>query len=262
MTNSKYWKERGAKARIQLLDKTIENMERELATTYRGVSSTIIAELKALYLEAETLNDLYRYNRYYEILNQIDALLTELTGKQEVYISKELTKLYESNRDVLKIEIGAVGAAKVAKNTVERAVFSAWCADGMVWSDRIWKNKTLLRTALEKTMVEMVGAGKSVDYATKELMGVMNVGYNNAVRIIRTESAHVQNVSTADLYKEVGIEKYQILTEDDCCDECEELAQHTYRVDDIVIPAHPNCRCCMVAVDKPDQERPRPKRGR
>ena len=72
--------------------------------------------------------------------------------------------------------------------------------------------------------------------------------YNNARRLVRTETARVQNRATQDRYREAGFTKYQVIAEPDCCDVCADLTTQVFDIDDLVIPAHPNCRCAMAAI--------------
>ena len=72
--------------------------------------------------------------------------------------------------------------------------------------------------------------------------------YNNARRLVRTETARVQNRATQDRYKEAGFTKWRVIAEPDCCDVCADLAEQVFDIDDLVIPAHPNCRCAMSAI--------------
>ena len=70
-------------------------------------------------------------------------------------------------------------------------------------------------------------------------MADFGVSFSNAQRLVRTELAHVQNESTQDLYKSEGVTKYRILAESDACDECLEMAEEVFAIDELVIPAHP-----------------------
>ena len=72
--------------------------------------------------------------------------------------------------------------------------------------------------------------------------------YNNARRLVRTETARVQSRATQDRYREAGFTKYRIIAEPDCCEVCAVLAEQVFDIDELVIPAHPNCRCAMAAI--------------
>ena len=253
-TMSKYWTKRDIKQRQKLLSKTINETDKELALQYRKVAERLKIKLQNTYREIleskkdETIlvSDLYRYNKYYETLADINNELNKLNESSVKILGKQLPLMYRENTKLLNKQMGLY--SKADKYAVNVAVNSIWCADGKNWSTRIWTNKALLANKLETTLVDAVASGVSIDTLTKNIMADFGVSFSNAQRLVRTELAHVQNVSTADRYKDAGVSKYTIIAEDDACDECLELAEQEFDINNIVIPAHPNCRCCMIPV--------------
>ena len=107
--------------------------------------------------------------------------------------------------------------------------------------------------ALQEELVESVATGKSVDRVTKGIMDKLNVSYNNARRLARTELSHTYNQSTLNRYIEAGITDVQILTveDDHTCEECKAMHKKIFPITDApLIPIHPNCRCVYQAVIK------------
>ena len=43
----------------------------------------------------------------------------------------------------------------------EEAVNSIWCADGLHWNDRVWKNMELLQQSLEQGIIDTITRGVS-----------------------------------------------------------------------------------------------------
>jgi hypothetical protein len=69
--------------------------------------------------------------------------------------------------------------------------------------------------------------------------------------------ARVYNTASADRYKEAGFTYYKILVADEWngwpCDDCIEAGNEPpKRLDDLVVPIHPNCRCCIIPVIEED----------
>lgn len=74
--------------------------------------------------------------------------------------------------------------------------------------------------------------------------------YSNTKRLVVTELAHVQVLSTIDTYKQNGVTQYRLITEPDCCDECNDESNEVFPIDDEehLPPLHPRCRCSVLAV--------------
>lgn len=270
--NKAYWRRREMRQRAHLYNKTVTELDRELGRQYLRVSK----DLKRLFLSTiEELkskdgviepSDLYKSDRYYKLMNQCNDELSNLALKQQKVLENRLMEVYEEQslieRGALKDRFGLYNVldTDTARSVVERV----WCSDGQDLSDRIWKNKDFLMTRLEEGLFGFVSRGQptaqlvtdliadQIGPTAAEMGSVMDdafrEAYNNARRLVRTETAHVQNTATQDRYRDAGFTKYRIIAEPDCCEVCADLAEQVFDIDELVIPAHPNCRCAMAAI--------------
>ena len=79
-------------------------------------------------------------------------------------------------------------------------------------------------------------------------MNDLNVSYNTANRLIRTEASYTFNSANKERYQEMGAKQIEIFIEDDACEECQNL-KGVYDFDVVpIVPIHPNCRCCYLPV--------------
>lgn len=109
-------------------------------------------------------------------------------------------------------------------------------------------------------MMDIITTGKSYKQLSAALANDMGVGYRQAERLIRTESARVAIQSSLDTYSEVGVDKVKVITAHDdrvCSEECEEHKGKIIPIREVEIgvnvpPFHPNCRCDIVAVWEDD----------
>ena len=61
--------------------------------------------------------------------------------------------------------------------------------------------------------------------------------------------AHLQTEAAAARYKDYGIKKVEVLAEDAGCGHCNKLNHKKFGIyEKMPIPAHPNCRCCIIPV--------------
>lgn len=279
--NKTYWRRREMRQRAKLYDKTVTDLDTELGKQYMRVGK----DLKRLFIETiEELkdadgvimpSDLYKSERYYRLMNQVNEELSDLALKQTKAIESGLVTCYEEQSIMLAREMNTFGLyAAIDKNAAKTVIREIWCNDGRGFSDRIWRNKDILVERLEQSLFDFVSRGqptRTIGYENGKPTGVMfdlisdqtglptseltnildddfRTAYNNARRLVRTETAHVQNRATQDRYREAGFTKYRILAEPDCCDVCADLQEQVFDIDDLVLPAHPNCRCAMVAI--------------
>lgn len=259
--SNQYWATRN---RDLLFNRALGRAETQLADEYIRCYETTLSQLSSLYDEiiADNVNgrgyvlasDLYRYDRYYELLNNLQANLVSLGRAENVIMEQRLTELYLNNRQLVQNELDLQSA--VSPQHIKSAINATWCRDGKNWSSRVWTNKDALQELVKKGIVDCIARGASKDELVKELRKNFNTGFSNADRIARTELNFVQNQAAFDEYKASGITRYQILSthDDRTCDEpCEAEDGKIYFLNEASVgvnypPFHPNCRCGVLAV--------------
>lgn len=262
MKSKDYWNTREIKARERILDKHIYNSEKALAKQYQRMEKAIEKQAESLYndillkagTEKATVSDLYRFNKYYDLVADLQKRLTKLNLQSSAVIQSNLTSMYKQNYKLIGQQLGLV--TKVDPNRVKIVTDNVWVG-GVNWSKRLWTNQTVLAQKVEDGLVDCVATGAKPEKLTKTIMDTFGQGYNEASRLVRTELNYVQNQSTKDKYEEAGIEEYNFLAELDerTCDVCWKLDFKRFRLDEAVVgenypPIHPNCRCTVLAVIK------------
>ena len=245
-----YWEAREQEA---LYNELLKEGEKQLIAQYRRSAYTVLSLLLDLYAGGvPTITDIYKYNRYYELLGLLNNDLKALGAKEVAITTTLLTDMYIKNKAI-------IGDGKMLLPTspreVEMVINKIWCADGKHWSSRIWTHKDELANKLRNGIVDCISRGVSKDELTKELMRIYGTEYYKADRIARTELNYVQNQSTLNRYKEMGVEKYKILSTHDgrTCDKCADLDGKIFPIDKAEIgvnfpPFHSNCRDTILAV--------------
>lgn len=266
--NNAYWKSRTLKQRARLFNRAVSELDGELARQYQRVAKRLKIEILNLVEVSRnadgelSVSDLYKEGRYYKLMNQINTELEKLGLKQIDSIGGTLADVYEKQSAITAGEFGLYST--VDTEAAKMVVNELWCSDGKGFSDRIWKNKQALTDKLEQSLFDFVSRGQPTAQLEKDLisqqMGApfrslgdildddFKEAYNNARRLARTETARIQNRATQDRYREAGFTKYRIIAEPDCCEVCDDLSKEVFDIDDLVIPAHPNCRCAMSAI--------------
>ena len=236
-----------------LYDSTLQDTERQLLPEYQRVYRETSTKLKGIYWEIQeakaddTLlaSDLYRYDKYYKVVNELQEKIYALGGYEKGVLEDELIALYHENSRILGAEFGI---PPLSDAKAVQAMNTIWCQDGMLWSDRIWKHKAQLINLVEQGMVNTITTGANSKELAKSIQQAFGTSWYDAQRLARTELAHIMNKAALDQYAEAGVEHYKVLVADGPCPICEELAQKEWTIDELVIPAHPNCRCCTIGV--------------
>lgn len=262
---SNYWYNRITKENNKATDKTIEQLNKQMAEMYKRSFNNISNDISKLYdkIQAESLtgevamNDFYKYNRYYELQAQINQQL-KAVGEKEIKLDNEkFNQLYTKVQEITDNGIPTEYINPIYNTfnlDASQVVGNVWSVDGKNFSSRIWDNKTLLQDKLINGIKNCIVRGLPKDKLVSQIMKDMNVGFNQSDRIVRTESAYIMNTACTNSYKKAGIQKVKTIVAKDerLCDIC---GKHNGEIHDISIATvgvaylfHPNCRCTIIPI--------------
>lgn len=151
----------------------------------------------------------------------------------------------------------AFGIIPLDDKRVESVLKKPW--SGESYSERLWKDTDkLAQTVKEQILIQILTGKKDSDIA-KGIAERFGVGYNDARRLIRTESAYVTNQMALEAYKDTGVDKYIYLAILDLRTSkiCQSLDKKTFNVKDAQVgenypPMHPWCRSTTMAWMPPE----------
>lgn len=256
-----YWKDRAQAARQTLLNKSKKEIDRKLKKYYINVSKQLINDYTSLYdqvLQKQAAGEqispatLYNLDKYWSMQAQTRKRLNKFGAHQQSLLSKVFEVFYQKSYESVTVE-GLTAFKTLDDRAVRQVLDSIWTTDGKSWSQRIWSNVAQLQSTLEEGLVECVATGKKTSYLKKVLQDRFNVSYSRADTLVRTEMAHIQTEAAKQRYIDYGIQQVEIWADEDerRCDVCGKLHQKKYPVGaPVPLPAHPNCRCCIVPVVK------------
>lgn len=254
-----YWKERLAQAQDKLTSKSTRAIEKQLEKYYLRTMKQVIGDFEATYDKLlatvekgrePTPADLYKLDSYWKLQGELKQKLVKLGNKQATFLSKRFEEHFHNIYNSISLP-SQRAYSTLADDTVKQMINQIWCADGKSWSSRIWKNLDILQDTLNNNLIQCVSAGRS----TKDLKNILqerfNVSYSRADAIVRTEMAHIQTQAAVKRYEDYGCKEVEILADKDerRCEICGGLHQKRYPIGaNVPIPAHTNCRCCVVPV--------------
>lgn len=240
----------------ELLDKSANLIDSQLAIQYTRVAKNIISECENLYLEiiesghVLSYSEMMRYDRYFKILSSINQQLKKLGMQQIGLLDNKMIALYNMIGQQIS---GNEQFAVINKAFAEEAIKRAWCADGKIYSDRVWDNMNLLQSTLQTGLVDCIVAGKSHEVLKRELQHRFNVSQSDAQRLARTELNYIQAQGALRAYQEAGYSQYKFLAAHDerTSEICRELNGRIFdiaaaKAGENLPPMHPNCRSTII----------------
>lgn len=196
-------------------------------------------------------------------ITRLEALQLQLQQQIEVLYDNQLDDydklardLYKTNyfRTAYEIQKGfniGYDLHSYNENQLEKALNQVWGADGGNFSSRIWKHKKELINSLNNEITLNIIKGKSPDDAINNIARKFNTSKFNAGRLVMTESSFISSLSQKDCYKDLDVEKYEIVATLDSHTSkiCQDMDGEVFKLSDYesgttAPPFHPYCRSC------------------
>lgn len=259
----KYWQKRNLQAQAAIANKSAKEINKQLAKYYNAAVAGVIKDFEATYDKLlatvedgiePTPADLYKLNKYWEMQAQLKNELQKLGDKQTALLSEQFINIFKA--DYAAIMLGAnidpnIQYSTISTEAAMQIINSVWVADGKSWSERVWDNTSRLADTLNDELLHCVVTGKKTSELKKRLQERFGASHAEADRLARTEIAHIQTEAAKKRYEDYGIQQVEIWADKDerRCDVCGKLHKKRYPIGaDVPIPAHPNCRCCIIPV--------------
>lgn len=186
----------------------------------------------------------YMRTEYRNVIYNIDMENTNGKFLEKIYANANYYAQYTAEQG----NKGEQPFATVSKERIQSLLEENWTGGGN-FSQNIWKNKELLVKALDDIVIKGLAVGDGYDKMAKELSKRMDTGFNNARRLIMTESARMDNAGLLDWYKESGVEQLIFVATLDMktSEICRAMDGTIINLEDAkmglnVPPLHPYCR--------------------
>lgn len=139
----------------------------------------------------------------------------------------------------------------INESTIQKVLSRPWTADGQTFRDRCWEDQRSLVNAVNTQLTQMIIRGEAPDQAIAAISKQFKVAKGKAGRLVMTESAYFASAAQKDCFKELGVERYEIVAsfDTDTCELCGALNGKVFKMSEYQVgltapPFHPWCRCC------------------
>ena len=214
----------------------------------------------------------YQIDRLKALELDLQMQLTEATSGQEQGIYKTLNDVSKVSQATLakrmKQTLGLTFNS-IADRKMKQILMSDW--SGSNWSDRLWVDRAIVGKKVTEILEKGIPQGTSLQKMASELKQATNQSFNNAFRLIRTETSHIDGQVTLEGYKqaseELGLEyyEYDAFLDSRTSNICRELDKKRFKVSEAEVgvnypPMHPNCRSTtQLVLDEDYKPLPTPK---
>ena len=213
-------------------------------------------EFRKMSVELETLAYRSRISRLDSLKAGVDYELIQAGEKIKGKVTDTLADVYEDTYTSFVEDLN-LKKGVISSSTIKMALEQEW--SGANYSSRIWSNIDNLAKAIKNEVI--VGLNKGINYRTmsQNIAKKFDTSYKNAERLVRTETAHIQNQATLMGYKDSGVVKYEFLAVLDSrtSHTCASLNGEVFKTENAMEgenypPMHPRCRSTTVPYEYSD----------
>ena len=143
-------------------------------------------------------------------------LVEQLAKTQKIQLEELLKDVYEDSVYKTAYEVQTMQGKYTQmqglnEKEINEIIKKPWTEDGKEFSTRIWENKQKLVQTLTREMTRAFILKESTSLINERITKRFNVSYNEAKRLIETETAYIQEKAMLDTYDKLNVEKYEIL---------------------------------------------------
>lgn len=208
--------------------------------------------------ELENASAKFHISKLEALKVQVQQSLEVLFGNELDIIDKTISNTYINSyyHTIFEIQQGfncgfKTGTIAIDNNKLSRIISKPWATDEKNFSERIWESKTKLINEVHKQLTTMCLQGKAPDRAIKNIAKKFNTTKAQVGKLVMTESAYFSSLAQKDCFKELEVEKYEIVATLDThtSDICQEQDGKVYSMKDYEAgitapPFHCYCRSC------------------
>lgn len=204
-------------------------------------------------LELNTLSARSRISRleqsFFEIQKHIDGVFQFTDEKVEGLLYESTKSNYFKTLFDISVasEVTVKNLNVLSKAEIVKEFAKPW--SGKNFSERIWKNRTLLKDTLEEIIIQSAIQGVDTEDAIDKITKKIDVSKKAAATLIHTEQAYFSGLGTKKAYEAMNVQKYIYIATLDfrTSDTCRELDHEIYQVSEAQAgvnypPMHPRCR--------------------
>ena len=251
MKSNQYWINRVSKITWQRYN-DLEQENKKLLKFYQQAIDQVERELAKIAIKMQSnpsLSNQHNQKRLSELKSKISKITEELMLKIKGFTEEQIHKAIINQYQDVIVKIVGNDFALPNEELIKMMMDNPW--SGANFSDRLWRNKSLLEFNLNEVLTRGFIQGKTTVEIAKELSLRVEKNFDVCLRLVRTERMHYLNESSKKAYQDAGVNQLQYWAAEDerTCETCGNYHQKIMEFDEApILPLHPNCRCTYVPV--------------
>lgn len=194
-----------------------------------------------------------------QIQDRIENMYTTRDRSIEDYLCRVYKDTYYHTVFEIDKGVGSIQSSfnKLDNRKISQIIHKPWATDGKDFSTRIWEDKASLVNTLHTGLTQTLIRGGNLDDVVNDISQFVSSKIKNkkyvASRLVTTESAAYASKAQEQAYKDLSVDKYEILATLDLHTStiCQDLDgkifdRKDYQVGVTAPPFHPNCRTTTV----------------
>ena len=242
---------------IEQFNKRLDKLENDLVkmtkALVRGSMRDLTSDLQKLYpkyVDSSEGTGAQAASQQAKRLADVISVTDEFMSLEEIDLWKKELESFLDDADRLGQELAIQLDEKIGTRQIRQGVYeqiSAAAASAGKWLD-YESDKT--RKGVVGLVTEGVAKGWGSKRLATELRRTLPELYGQAEMVARTEMATAYSEAQRRMTKRLGHDHARwVATEDErTCPNCASRSGLIFRLDEVIMPAHPLCRCAMVPV--------------
>lgn len=207
--------------------------------------------------ELENASARVHIDRLEQLKLNIQAEAMKLFGTEDKTLTDSIKEAYNERYDINNyiVQKGlGIGfdVASIDQDKLDKFISKPWASDGRNFSNRLWQSKEQMVNNLYNQIVRLSLGGSlkdAIDSMTRYVGREIKNKKYAAQRLIQTEMSYFTSEAQKESYKELGLDKYEIVAtlDNKTSSICQEMDgkvydMKAYQSGITAPPFHPNCR--------------------
>lgn len=180
----------------------------------KGIENSITGSWKH---ELENASIKARVRRLEALKLKMDAIISELQSEVLEQVDNHITDIYENSyyNTAFELQKGVGVGVDLAPIDVGRVALiksKPWASDGLSFSERIWgKHRLELTKYLDTELTQSIIRGEDPQKLINKISKKFNTTKRRAGNVVMTESAYFASVAQEECYKDLDVDRYEIV---------------------------------------------------
>lgn len=261
---NQYWQDRILKNQ-EMADRLANKAVQRQAALHKDLYKDLARQVDSLFIEVTNAGvqnisrtQLWQFSKWKALMDKNYAGFNTMAKTQITIMESLLEEVFYQTQGVTLQQLGRKDIAFniIHSKQMMQLLNEQW--SGNSYSSRIWRNAEAISIRIREDCTRLIQEGKNPAQIKAGLMEDFNVSYNNADRLVRTESAYVFSEASKAAYVEAGVQLMEfIIAEDErTCETCQEkgnadqgYGKGIYPINTCpIVPHHPKCRCVYAPI--------------